>query len=144
MRQDLLKRWRRVLAVSTLVILSMAGPVLLRAQQGTDATLTGTILDSQGNAVQNAAVSVKNESTAAIRQVTANAQGHFSVAGLSAGKYTVEVSAQGFALTSRTGLQLTAAQSQDISMTLNVGNVAQQIVVDASDSDSIASQLSPV
>ena len=144
MRQDLLKRWRHVLTVSTLVILSMAGPVLMRAQQGTDATLTGTILDSQGNAVQNAAVSVKNESTAAIRQVTANAQGHFSVAGLLAGKYSVEVSAPGFALTSRTGLQLTAAQSQDISMTLNVGNVAQQIVVDASDSDSIASQLSPV
>jgi iron complex outermembrane recepter protein len=116
----------------------------MQAQQGTDAALAGTVLDQQGNAVQNATVTVTNDSTRATRKLAVDSQGHFSAAGLQPGRYTVEVSASGFAVTSRSGLEIAAGQSQDIPIRLSVGNVSQQVTVAASDSDSIASVLSPV
>ena len=116
----------------------------MQAQQGADATLTGTVLDPQGTAVQSATVTLRNESVNAIRKATTDPQGHFSVAGLPAGTYSAEVSAPGFVLTRRTGLQLSASQTQDISITLNIGKVAQQVTVEATDSNSLAARLSPV
>jgi iron complex outermembrane recepter protein len=146
LKQDLVKLWRCIVVASVFVIVFAASPIRMSGQQGPDTTLTGIILDPQGNAVQNATVTVKNESTNAVRKLTADAQGHFSSVDLPAGRYTVEVAAPGFAITDRTGLLITAGQSQDISIKLNIGNVSQQVTVDGSgaDSDSIAAQTSPV
>lgn len=144
MKQYFVRLWRGILPISVFIILFAIGPVPMQAQQGAEAIVAGSVLDPQGNAVQNATVAVKNESTGTVRRIAADAQGHFSVAGLPPGKYTVEASASGFAVTSRSGLQVAAGQSQNIDIKLSVGNVAQQVTVDASDSNSIASQLSPV
>ena len=143
MRQYL-ANFRRCIVAAVFVIIFSAGPIPILAQQGADASLTGNIQDPQGNAVQNATVTVKNESTNAVRKFPVNTQGHFSVADLPAGRYTVEVTAPGFAISGRSGLQLAAGQSQDISLKLNVGNVSEQVTVEASDSDSLAAQTSPV
>jgi iron complex outermembrane recepter protein len=134
--------WRLLLCVCVMFL--VAGHIPLRAQQITDATLTGTVLDPQGNIVQNATVTVINESTHSVRKVTVDTQGHFSAPNMVPGRYTVELSAPGFAITSRSGVQLAAGQPQDLPMKLSVGNVSEQVTVEAADSDSIASQLSPV
>ena len=107
-------------------------------------SLTGTILDPKGNVLQNAAVSVKSESTGIARKTTADAQGHFSVAGLPIAKYTVEASAPGFASTVKRGLQLTADQTQDVSLTLSIAAAADQVTVEAANANSIAAQLAPM
>ncbi len=144
MKQKTMRYWRALVSVSLLAVLFIAGSVPMQAQQDAAATLTGSILDPQGSAVQNATVVVRNESTGITRKFPADAQGHFTTAGLPPGRYTIEVSATGFAVSSRTGLQVAAGPSQDIPIKLSVGNVSQQVTVAASDSDSIASQLSPV
>ena len=144
MKQNLSGIWRCVFVVGLFVLLFTAEPFSIQAQQGAEATLVGSVLDPQGNVVQNATVAAVNESTREVRKVTADVQGHFSITGLLPGKYTVELSAPGFATVSRSGVQLASGESQTISMKLSVGSVAQQVNVQAGDSDSIASQLSPV
>jgi iron complex outermembrane recepter protein len=138
------KHWSRVLAVGVLVLLLTSGDLLLQAQQGNAASLGGTVLDPQGNVIQSVSVTVINEANGEVRKLTADAQGHFSVAGLLPGTYTVNLSAPGFAITTHPGVRLAARENSQLSLKLGVGNVSQQVTVSAGDSDSIASQLSPV
>ena len=78
-----------------IVLLLAAG---LSAQQVTG-RLFGTVIDSTGGAVPNAQITITNQDTNAVRTVVAGADGLYNVPQLSAGKYTVEVSAQGFGRT---------------------------------------------
>src|ERR1019366_1857178 len=104
-----LNRWTRVLAVC------LCGLVRLQAQAGDSATVTGTVVDVSRKAVPSAAVSVRNESTGAARQVTSGADGKFSVPGLPAGAYSIEASAPSFASSRRTGVKLAAGATEDVS-----------------------------
>ena len=118
---------------------------LLAAQSDANGILSGSIKDQQGNAIQNATVTLTEEGNTAIRKVAASdTQGHFSVTGLVPDKYTVEVSARGFAANSRSGVLVTANGGTDLSIKLEIGNVAQQVTVEAADSTSIAARQSPV
>ncbi len=135
----LVNRLCRILTVSVFLLISFAS----YAQQPSG-TLTGTAVDPKGGVLPNATISIRNEATGATRYITTDAQGHFSVAGLPLAKYTVEASATGFATTVRHGIQLTADQPQDVSLSLNVGNVSQQVTVQADDAHSIASRLAPI
>ena len=135
----LVYRLCRILTVSALLLISVAG----HAQQSSG-TLTGTALDPKGNVLPNATISIRNEATGATRKVTTDAQGHFSLAGLPLAKYTIEASATGFSITVRHGIQLTADQPQDVSLALTVGDVSQQVTVQADEVNSIAAQLAPM
>ncbi len=107
-------------------------------------SVTGTVLDPRGSALPNAAVVVKNDTTGATHKSTADSQGHFSVSGLTAGKYSVEASVPGFASTTKRGLQIAGDQSQDVAITLSVAATADQITVEATNAGSIAAQLAPM
>ena len=122
----------------------LISPLSLSGQQSTGATVTGTALDPHGNVIQNAGVVVRNEATGYIHKTTTDGEGHFSVSGLSVAKYTVEISAPGFAIASRTGLQLTEGQTQDIPVTLSIGSATQEVTVEAAATNSVAAQLAPL
>ena len=120
-------------------------PAPLAAQQSPTGTLSGTVLDASGSAVQNAAVVVTDESTGLkSKSATSDLQGHFSVAGLPVGLYTVEVTATGFAPNSRSAVQVTADHSQELSISLAVGSVNQVVTVESNDSSSVAAHLAPM
>lgn len=142
MKQQRPNRWRRVLTLSMWTLLLLSAPARLHAQQE-NAVLTGTVLDPHGNVLPNASVTVKNEATGAVRKLTGDAEGHFS-AGLPAGKYTVQATAPGFAATVRRGVQLSAAQPQDLSLPLTVAAAVDQVTVEANATGSIAAQLAPL
>src|SRR6266404_8051237 len=72
------------------------------AQQGAVGALHGTVTDPAGSVVANATIAVKNQSTGKVIKTVTDQDGHFSVTALSAGKYGIEVSAPGFAVTDRT------------------------------------------
>jgi hypothetical protein len=80
------------------------------AQTGTQESseLNGTVLDPNGSIVQNATVIAKGGARGLENKTTSDQHGHFSFGGLAPGKYSVEASAQGFAMATRT-VQLTAA-----------------------------------
>ena len=142
MIQTAFYRWSISLLLSLCAILASAPPQSLYAQSS-GITLTGTITDTKGGVLQSATVNVANESTGNVRTVKVDAQGHFSINGFAPGRYNVEVSAPGFGLTRR-AVQLTEGQDQDISVAMNIGDVSQQVTVEANTINSIASALAPM
>jgi iron complex outermembrane receptor protein len=115
---------------------------LLLAQSGNGGvSIGGTVFDQAGKTVPNAAVTLKNESSDAVREVKTAEDGHFSVSGLPTGKYTVEVTAPGFAVARRTGVDSAAGNAEDLSIALAVGSVNQSVTVEAV--ASVAAQLAP-
>ncbi len=116
---------------------------MVHGQTGTG-SLAGTVVDSAGAMLPNAAVSVKNESTEQIYKATADSAGRFNVTGLPAGKYTIEAAALGFAAARRTGVPLAAEQTQEVPLSLNLGTASDQITVESNVSGSIAAALAPM
>jgi iron complex outermembrane receptor protein len=105
------------------------------------AAVAGTVLDQAGKVIPNAAVTVKNETTSAVQKTTTGQDGRFSATGLAAGKYTIEVSASGFAMAQRKGLELAADRTEDLSIPLSLASVNQSVTVD--EVVSLAAQLAP-
>ena len=136
------QHWMRpyvALIFSVVVGLFLGMPATSAAQDFAGASISGTAVDAKGSLVPNAAVLAKNEATGAITRTTADNTGHFAVTGLPSGRYTLVVSAAGFAPTTQKDVQA-SAHPADISVTLSVGNVAQSVEVEAIAGDSIAAQ----
>ena len=131
------------LGVSALALsaLFLCFSLALPAQQA-DSKITGTVVDAQGKAIDSAAVTIKNESTGAIRVGRVDSGGNYSFDGLPAGQYTVEVSATGFGTSSKTGVALSSGQSSAVNLSLTVKSVAEQVTVNAG-IDSIAAETAP-
>ncbi|WP_263360057.1 TonB-dependent receptor [Acidicapsa ligni] len=142
MTRTKLYRWSAPLLLSICALLFSIVPVSLHAQSS-DASLAGTVTDAKGGALPNATVNVKKDSTSDVRTVKADAQGHFSISGIASGRYTIEITAPGFSVNSRV-VQLVAGQDQDISIALTVGDVSQQVLVEANSVGSVAAALAPM
>jgi iron complex outermembrane recepter protein len=144
--QSYLLRFARIAlcAAMALPVLTTIGSMPLAAQSSSAAgALTGTVLDPRGVPLPGAAVVIRNESTSVAQKLTADSQGKFSAAGLAPGKYTIEVDAPGFT-TSKRSVQVSATQPLDIPITLDLGNVSEQVTVEANAAGSVAASLAPM
>jgi iron complex outermembrane receptor protein len=112
------------------------------AQQGGSGAIHGTVIDPASSVVANATIAVKNLSTGKVIKAVTDQEGHFSVTALSAGKYVIEVSAPGFAVTNRT--VEVAQRTEEVGLALQIGDVSQAVTVDVNTADSIAAQLAPM
>ena len=117
-------------------------PAALYAQSG--ATLSGTVLDPRGVSLPGANVTVKNEATGTAQKAKSDGQGKYSFAALAAGRYTVQVDGAGFASTKKTGIALADGQPVDLPVTLELGNVSEEITVEANEAASVAASLAPM
>jgi iron complex outermembrane receptor protein len=131
----------KLLARFSLSVLLLFAAAAMHAQQ-TDAKLEGTVIDVQGNAIGKATVTVKNESTGAVKTIRADAAGVYAFDGLAAGKYTVEATAGGFDTLTKSGIALAAGQTLQVPLKLPVNSVAEMITVNAG-IDSIAAETAP-
>ena len=93
------------------------------------ATLSGTVKDASGSAVPNAGVSIANSATGVSRVVTSDGSGFYTAPNLLPGTYEVTVTAQGFATTVLSGINLTVGSQQVLDPALRVGQVSQKIEV---------------
>ena len=142
MKLSLLYARVTVCAMLALPVLSAVQPAPLYAQSS--GTISGTVLDPRGVPLPGASVSVKNDATAVVQKKTSDATGKYTFSGLAAGKYTVQVDASGFNTTQKLGVQLAAGGSAEIPVTLDLGNVSEQITVEASEANSVAGELAPM
>jgi iron complex outermembrane recepter protein len=138
--KTLLRRGYAALIFGAVVLLCAASPATSIAQDSAGASITGTVTDRGGRAVQNAAIVVENESTKLVQRAVTDDQGHFSVSNLPAGSYDLSIQASGFATATQTSLQLSAGQSQNIPVQLQVGSLSQNVEVSAIAGTSIAAQ----
>jgi len=126
-----------------LLVISLAAALFcagLSAQQA-GSRLEGALVDVQGKAVANALVTVKNQSSGAVRTTRSDANGAYSIDGLTDGKYTIDASATGFASATQT-VELAAGQTRQVGLKLGISSVAEQITVNAG-IDSIAAESAP-
>jgi iron complex outermembrane receptor protein len=128
---------RRVFILLTFLLV-FASFRFARAQQETAASIAGTVVDARGAAVAHATVEAKNQATGAVSKATADAGGHFALKGIPAGRYTLTFTAEGFAATTEDAVASSAGP--EISATLGIGSVEQNIEVRAIAGDSLAGQ----
>ena len=102
------------------------------AGQAVTGTISGTIVDQQGEVVPGATVTVVNEATGDSRVVTSDATGNFQVTNLQPGTYTVRVTMDNFRAFERTNIVLSAAERLSVGrLPLEVGSVGETVTVEA-------------
>jgi len=118
-----------------LVFFIVAGVPPIGRAQAPQGSLSGTIKDAFGAVVEDAKVSIKNDSTNETKSTTTNSEGRFKFDNLPAGRYTISVSHQGFKDAQRSA-NVTAERPTTIEIRLEV--VAPEEKVDVSGKGSLA------
>ena len=93
------------------------------------AALAGKVLDPDSKVVANASVIVRNEATNDIRTTSTDAVGHFSLTGLPAGLYTIEVAVPGFEIVRRTAVRAAEGVAEEVAINLSVANITETVTV---------------
>ncbi|HEY6385191.1 MAG TPA: carboxypeptidase regulatory-like domain-containing protein [Candidatus Acidoferrum sp.] len=101
----------------------------MRAQVA--ASMTGVIKDTSGARVPLAAVTVKNVETGSLRSTVSDDAGRYQVLALPVGEYEIRVSKAGFREQIRSGIHLAVGQEAGVDLTLQLGEVKQQVTVAA-------------
>ncbi len=93
------------------------------------ASLSGQITDTTGAVVPAATVTAQNVETGISRTTLTDGSGWYRLLELPVGLYTVQASKSGFAEEVRTGISLVIGQHATADVTLQVGEIKQQITV---------------
>jgi len=102
-------------------------PVAMWAQDR--ATIVGTVTDSTGAIVPGAKVTVANPDRGFVRDVASDSAGEYTAVRIPIGNYVVTVEVSGFQKLERSGITLTAGQTQRVDLALTVGQITQEIKV---------------
>jgi Carboxypeptidase regulatory-like domain len=117
------RRWSFFLTVLFLVHQGALGQGSYTAQ------VRGTVTDPAHAVVNNAKVTVTNESTSIATTATTNASGEYVVNGLRPASYTIKVGMPGFRDEVRTGLVLAVSQQATVDFVLNVSSTSESVTV---------------
>jgi hypothetical protein len=122
----------RVFVITMMGLLACLCTAAQAAAQAGTATLAGTVIDDQGAAIPGAVVTVTEQATGAVRATTSNAEGVFRLPGLAPGRYTVDVTLDGFAPLKITDIPLAPAEIRSLEkLQLKVGQLSESLTVTA-------------
>jgi outer membrane receptor protein involved in Fe transport len=113
-----------IAVVATLV----SGTVV--SAQTVGASIQGSITDSNGGAVRNAVVEVRNVGTGVTHSAVTDAEGRYRAPLLPSGDYEVRVTASGFQPLLRRGVSLAVGQDAIIDATLTIGQIETTVTVE--------------
>lgn len=100
--------------------------------QETTGSIVGTVKDVNGAAVKGATVNVTDsQKKIVVRTVTTGDDGEFTVRDLPVTKYDVSVEASNFKKHVESGVQIDVGQRRTLDVTLDVGDVAEVVTVEA-------------
>ncbi len=111
------------------IIWALASVLPLYAQS-TQSSILGTVTDSSGAPMANAAVTIRNEGTNFVREFKTDDAGDYRVSGLEAGFYEVKIAITGFKTYSQTRIDLASAQAKRVDAKLEVGDIASTVTVE--------------
>ena len=115
----------------TVIALSVTLCVLPLAAQFTTASLGGTVTDPTGAVVPDATVAMNNVDTGLTATVSTEPTGAYLFSRLPIGNYELSVEKTGFSTYVQTGITLTVNQAASQDVTLQVGQVTEQVTVEA-------------
>lgn len=120
-------QWKRML-LTVLAILCLP----FAAYPQTTGTIAGTVVDSTGAMVPDAAVRITNMATKDTRKSVSSTEGVFNVAGLVDGDYIVRIEAKGFKTWSVFGIHVLPGERKSIpKIALEIGEQTELIVVES-------------
>ncbi|OFV96749.1 MAG: hypothetical protein A3H28_08085 [Acidobacteria bacterium RIFCSPLOWO2_02_FULL_61_28] len=93
------------------------------------ASVTGTVRDTSGAVVPEASITVRNLESGLTRASESDPNGGFTVPSLPVGQYEMTVEKTGFKQAIRRGITLVVGQQAVVNLTLEVGEVQQQVTV---------------
>src|SRR5579862_3631338 len=131
-RDDLRGRWCSFGRIRWLQILLWAVCLLAGAGSGgaqTTGTLLGSVTDQSGAAVSSASVRVTNMETGFTRSATPTSEGSYVIPLLPTGHYSISVTASGFKSFTQSGVLVPVAQDIRVDVKLEIGQVAQTVIV---------------
>jgi len=118
----------KYLLVSFAFFLLLAAPALA---QSNVASVTGILSDSSGAVIPGAEIVITNRSTGVVYRTQTNAAGVYVAPSLIPGPYTIDFQAPGFKKRQIQDLTLETAQKLRLDATLEVGDVAETVEVQA-------------
>ena len=95
------------------------------------ASIVGTVQDTTGAVVPAATVAVRNVETGAMRTVTTDDRGYYRALSLPVGRFELTAEKEGFKTQIRQGINLAVGQEAVINLSLEVGEMQQQVTVTA-------------
>lgn len=123
---------RRAVRVSLIALWALCAASVTAWAQVPTGTIVGTVLDMQGLAVGEAAVTLTNQATASSQTAATSSHGGFQFTHINAGVYRVEVSKPGFRQVVMTGIKLDASTQYSIPpVVLQVGAITEKVIVAA-------------
>ncbi|MBL8228996.1 MAG: carboxypeptidase regulatory-like domain-containing protein [Bryobacterales bacterium] len=128
-----MKRFRSMRAVCLLLLFAS---VCILSTTTVDAqilygSLVGTVTDASDAAVPDAAVTITNKETGAVRTVTTNQTGAYVIPTVQNGNYTVEVKKEGFRTVRQDNVEVSINNVTRIDLKLAVGQVSESVTVEA-------------
>src|SRR5262245_56548356 len=98
--------WRRQMHLAVMLLAAIAP-----AQETIVSSIRGTVSDSSGLAIPGASAIVRNEQTGLVRDTKSSSVGEYTFDSLPSGRYTVEVSMDGFKKYVQSDIDLTASKT---------------------------------
>jgi hypothetical protein len=118
----------RRLCLALAALLALCVPAAAQSQ-ATTGVIEGVVVDESGAPVPAASVTLRNTATNFERVVQTDSDGRFRGLLLPLGPYRVSVALTGFATTVREGIGLAVGQTVNLTFTLKVSTVQEEIVV---------------
>lgn len=115
-----------VLLFALAVVFSFPAPA-----QTPTGIIQGLVLDSTGAVVPNARVAITNVNTGEKEELQTTSSGRFVRPFLRTGTYTVQVELEGFRTARQDNVKLDVGQTRELNLTLEIGAIAQEVIVSA-------------
>ncbi|HVF21607.1 MAG TPA: TonB-dependent receptor [Pyrinomonadaceae bacterium] len=108
-------------------VLSVSAAVFGQASQG---RIKGAVKDSEGAAVSGVNVALVLPNRAVARATVTDAEGNFTLDGVTSGSYEISIDHTGF-LRHRSAVQVTSAETRDVNIVLEVTPIVENVTITA-------------
>ncbi len=133
--------WLRAVAVFVCLLAVATSQSNLRAQQA-NGSIHGTVTDPNGRAIATASVTLEDADGSPLQRGLTSSQGAYTIGHVAPGRYTLAVSATGFATQEQVISATDSEQALDFKLPL--ASVAEEVLVESEDNTSLAVQSAPV
>jgi len=112
--------------VAAILVLVLVNPAGAQAPSG---EISGVVVDSSGSAVPGVRITLINQATNAVRDITTNESGLYVIPAIPPGTYALKAELTGFRSVERRDIELQVGSANRIPITLEVGDVNEVLQV---------------